>query len=541
MSKNRYNSVFSFRTITAIAMGVFVLTSSVTAEIVERYNAAGELTASGTDVAAVQTASGAAEGDVIKLSETATHNDGIEQTILKFTIQSATPGVQQTIKARSNGRLYNIANNAKTYNLSFKDIKYQGSADAVSGAIGLFFHTSPACTLDIKTDNVSFTGFKNAGYHGGVFGIDGSGILKITATNGLVFDSNRSNKTTGGAIHVNSGKLTITADTLTFNKNYATTKGGAIYKGSGDISITGNSIAFTENGAVNYGAGICNDGAGATITGSTILFDKNYTTANDGGAIYTKTNLTINGSDANAVTTINANYAPYKGGAIRCDGTLTLKTGTFNITNNYNTTASDKYSYGGAIHATSINTDAKTINFDSNKSTYYGGGLSVNSGTIKADTIIFNKNTSDNRGGGIFTNGSLTITGNTIKFTDNFANNFGGAIFNNAGDSTLTINGKDVLFSGNHISANDSGSIHGGNVTLNGIDADSVFTFKENYSKYYGAAINSNAVSLNTGTFKFTGNYETASSANYSYGGAISCTSLTGNAKEINFDSNTSR
>nr|MCR5162986.1 PEP-CTERM sorting domain-containing protein [Thermoguttaceae bacterium] len=169
------------------------------------------------------------------------------------------------------------------------------------------------------------------------------------------------------------------------------------------------------------------------------------------------------------------------------------------------------------------------------------GGLSVNGGTLKADTIIFNQNTSNNRGGAIFTNGSLTITGNTIKFTDNTANNFGGAIFNNAGDSTLTINGKDVLFSGNHISVNDGGTIHGGNVTLNGIDANSVFTFRENYTKYYGSAINSNAVSLNTGTFNFTGNYETSSDSRYSYGGAISCTSLTTNVKTLNFDGNTSR
>ena len=511
MSKNRYNSVFSFRTIAAIAVGLFVLTSSVTAEVVERYNAAGDLTASGTDVGAVQTSSGAAEGDVLILSGTTTHNAGIDQRLLKFTIQSATTGTKQTINASTTGRLYNFNDGAKTYDITLKDLDYQGAEAAVGNAIGLFMHTSPACTLDIKTDNVSFTGFKNAGYHGGVFGIDGSGNLKITATNGLVFDSNRSNASTGGAIHVNAGTFTITADTLTFKNNYAKTYGGAIKAASG------------------------------TLTADTILFDGNNTSGNDAGAIYATGAFTINGSSENAVTTINGNYAPYKGGAIRCDGKLTLQTGTFNVTNNYNTTSSDKYSYGGAIHAESISTDAKKINFDSNKSTYYGGGLSVNGGTLKADTIIFNKNTSDNRGGAIFTNGSLTITGNTIKFTDNFANNFGGAIFNNNGDSTLTINGKDVLFSGNHISANDSGSIHGGNVTLNGMDADSVFTFKENYSKYYGAAINSNAVSLNTGTFNFTGNYETASDSRYSYGGAISCTSLTTNAKEINFDGNTSR
>lgn len=495
----------------SLAMLVFLPAVSM-AEVVERYDATGTtLTASGTDVATVQKEAGAAEGDTIILSGTATQNSSIAETLLKFTIKSVTAGTKQTINANPTGRLYNFNDGAKTYDITLQDLDYQGYAEPVGNAIGLFMHTSPACTLDIKTDNVSFTGFKNAGYHGGVFGIDGSGNLKITATNGLVFEGNRSNASTGGAIHVNAGTFTITADTLTFRNNFATTYGGAIKAASG------------------------------TITAGTLLFDGNSTSNNDAGAIYASGSFTINGSSTDAVTTVNNNYTKYKGGAIRCDGTLTLKTGTFNFTNNYNTTASDKYSYGGAVHTATIDTDAKTINFDSNKSTYYGGGLSVNGGTLKADTIIFNKNTSDNRGGAIFTNGSLTITGNTIKFTDNFANNFGGAIFNNAGDSTLTINGKDVLFSGNHISANDGGTIHGGNVTLNGIDANSVFTFKENYTKYYAAAINTNALTINTGTFNFTGNYETGSSASYSYGGAINCTSLTANAKTLNFDSNTSR
>ncbi len=512
MSKNRYDFVFRFASM--LTVGLFVLTATVTADVVDRYNAAGDLTASGTDVGAVQKSTdngGPVAGDVIKISGTATQATSYGDPITKFTIQSATPGTKQTINA-GNTRLYNYNDGAKTYDITLKDLDFQGYKDPVGNAIGLYMHTSPACTLDIKTDNVSFTGFKNAGYHGGVFGIDGSGNLKITATNGLVFDSNRSNASTGGAIHVNAGTFTITADTLTFKNNYAKTYGGAIKAASG------------------------------TLTAGTLLFDGNNTSNNDAGAIYATGAFTIKGSSADAVTTINGNYAKYKGGAIRCDGTLTLNTGTFNITNNYNTTSSSDYSYGGAIHTSSISTDAKKINFDSNKSTYYGGGLSVSgAGTIKADTIIFNKNTASNRGGAIFTNNNLTITGNTIKFTDNSATNFGGAIFNNNGSSTLTITGKDVLFSGNHVSNNDGGTIHGGNVTLNGADADSVFTFSGNYTKFYGAAINTGAVSINTGTFNFTGNYETASDSRYSYGGAISCSSINANAKTLNFDSNASR
>ena len=515
MSTNRYNSVFGFRVLASmLTIGLFALTASAMAQNVIRYNAAGEETASGSDVGAVQQSGdngGPAAGDVIKISGTATQATSYGDPITKFTIQSTTPGTKQTINAGAT-RLYNFNDGNKTYDITLKDLDFQGYPDPVGNAIGLYMHTSPACTLDIKTDNVSFTGFKNAGYHGGVFGIDGSGNLKITATNGLVFDSNRSNASTGGAIHVNAGTFTITADTLTFKNNYAKTYGGAIKAASG------------------------------TLTADTILFDGNNTSNNDAGAIYATGAFTIKGSSENAVTTINGNYAPYKGGAIRCDAKLTFNTGTFNVTNNYNVTSSDKYSYGGAIHAETFEADAKTINFDSNSSKYYGGGLSVSgAGTIKADTIIFNKNTASNRGGAIFTNNDLAITGNTIKFTDNSATNFGGAIFNNNGSSTLTITGKDVLFSGNHVSNNDGGTIHGGNVTLNGADADSVFTFSDNYTKFYGAAINTGAVTLNTGTFNFTGNYETASDSRYSYGGAISCSSITANAKTINFDSNTSR
>ena len=514
MSTNRYNSVFGFRVLASmLTIGLFALTASAMAQNVIRYNAAGEETASGTDVGAVQQSGdngGPVAGDVIKISGTAPQATSYGDPITRFTIQSATPGVKQTINAGAT-RLYNFNDGNKTYDITLKDLDFQGYPSAVGNAIGLYMHTSPACTLDIKTDNVSFTGFKNSGYHGGVFGLDGSGNLKITATNGLVFEGNRSNASTGGAIHVNAGTLTITADTLTFKNNFAKTYGAAIKAASG------------------------------TITAGTLLFEGNNASDNDAGAFYASGSFTINGSSADAVTTVNNNYAKYKGGAIRCDGTLTLKTGTFNITNNYNTTSSDKYSYGGAIHTESINTDAKTINFDSNTSTYYGGGLSVNGGTLKADTIIFNKNTASNRGGAIFTNNNLTITGNTIKFTDNSATNFGGAIFNNNGSSTLTITGKDVLFSGNHVSNNDGGTIHGGNVTLNGADADSVFTFSGNYTKFYGAAINTGAVSINTGTFNFTGNYETASDSRYSYGGAISCSSINANAKTLNFDSNASR
>ena len=638
MNKNRCSSVYSFLAIAVLTAAVVGLSSSAKADVVERYNAAGDLTASGTDVGTVQKAAdngGPAAGDVIKISGTATQAVSYGNPITSFTIQSATPGVKQTINAGTS-RFYNFNDGAKTYNYTLKDLDYQGNEAVVTNCIGVFFHSSAAITMNLTLDNVTFTGFKEKEYTGAVFGFD-SGTLNINASNGVVFDGNQalgsgSAEYRGGAINVNqSGSLNITVaegDVITFKNNYATTCGSAINVGqkgtqipatingtsffdnnsvgkwggavhvwgnltfngdttftnnkangsdgggirqegdskytlkfNGDVTMTGNSapasrggaicsngitmnsdsINFKNNSAKSYGGAIMTTTGGLSMSANSIVFEGNHVSNNDGGALSISGDVSITGTGVNPVVTFNKNYCAYIGGAVNCKA-LTLKTGTFNFTNNYDTASSDKYSYGGAVYCTSINTDAVLINFDSNSSKYYGGALAVNgAGTIKADTIIFNKNTSSNRGGAIFTNGNLTITGDTIKFTNNSANNFGGAIFNNNASSTLTITGKDVLFSGNHISANDGGTIYGGNVTLNGADADSVFTFDKNYTKYFGAAISTNALTMNTGTFNFTGNYETASDSRYSYGGAIHCTSISTNAAEIKFDSNTSR
>ncbi len=640
MSTNRYNSVFGFRVLASmLTIGLFVLTADAIAQNVIRYNAAGEETASGTDVGAVQQSAdngGPVAGDVIKISGTAPQATSYGNPITSFTIQSATPGVKQTINAGTS-RFYNFNDGAKTYNYTLKDLAYQGNEAVVTNCIGVFFHSSAAITMNLTLDNVTFTGFKEKEYTGAVFGFD-SGTLNINASNGVVFDGNQAlgsgnAEYRGAAINVNqSGSLTINVadnDVITFRNNYATTCGSAINVGqkgtqipatingtslfdnnsvgkwggavhvwgnltfngdttftnnkangsdgggirqegdgkytikfNGDVTMTGNSapaasggaicsngitmesgsINFTNNSAKTYGGAIRVTTGDFSMKANSITFDGNHVSGNDGGALSISGDVSITGTGDNPVVTFNKNYSAYVGGAISCKA-FTLTNGTFNFTNNYDTATNnaDKYSYGGAVYCTSINTNAALINFDSNSSKYYGGALYTGGGTIKADTIIFNKNTSSNRGGAIQNHGNLTITGNTITFSNNSATNFGGAIFNKDANCNLTITGKDVLFSGNHVSNNDGGTIHGGNVTLNGVDADSVFTFDKNYTKYFAAAINTGAVTLNTGTFNFTNNYETASSGSYSYGGAIHCSSISTNAKEIKFDSNTSR
>ncbi len=394
----------------AALLGLCVFSADSTAEVVERYNASGTLTASGTDVATVQEEAGAAEGDVIVISGTATHNSGIAQTLESFTIRSAQAGVKQTINA-GNTRLYNFNNGVHTYNIKFQDLDYQGSVNPVSNAIGLFMHTSPALTLNINADNVSFTGFKAETHHGGVFGLDGDGSLNITAVNGIVFDSNRTNASTGGAIHVNAGSLSISGDSLTFRNNYAQKFGGAIYT-KASASITGNSVLFENNSVAN----------------------------NDGGAIQAAGALALRGLNSESVFTVRNNYAKYLGGAIT-SGALTFETGTFNFTGNYNTTSSASYSYGGAVNCSSLTADAKVINFDSNTSRYYGGGLSVKGGSavLQAETITFSNNTASNFGGAVYVSENLTFTGEGTAgtFKNNSAGNGNGNDLYLAGASSV--------------------------------------------------------------------------------------------------------
>ncbi|MBQ2621565.1 MAG: PEP-CTERM sorting domain-containing protein [Thermoguttaceae bacterium] len=498
---------------------VLVLTVFVNAQdTVSRTNTSGTVT--GTDVATVQTADGAAEGDVIILSGTATHNSGIDQTLETFTIRSATAGVKQTINAYQ-GRLYNINNGVHTYTINLQDLDYQGNASAVSEAIGLFIHTSPDLTLNINTNNVSFTGFKNAQHDGGVFGLDNAGNLNITATNGLVFDSNRANASSrnGGAIRMTNGALTINADTLTFKDNYAQKHGGAIHSGS-SVSITGNTILFSGSTAKD----------------------------NDGGAIHSGS-LTINGIDENSTTTFQSNTAKGIGGAIST-GALNLSTGSFYFDSNTLTTFQTA-GRAGAINANSITiTNVNTLSFTNNTSAskagamYSTGDISISAKSVKFEnnetTAGRSGNTNYGKGGGIFADGgNVTIDANTISFTGNKAKQYGAAIRVES-SKALNITGTTITFENNVVSDNDGGAISGSNLTITGKSADAVTTFKNNSAKYIGGAIGASSMTFKTGNFYFQNNkattyHDNATGGGISTGGAIKFS----DANIISFTNNT--
>ncbi len=525
MANNQYRLFKTSRVLTngilsALVLGLFVLTASAMADIVERYNAGGTLTGSGTDVAAVQNAEGLAENDVIIISGTATHNTGIAQTIQNFTIRSSQAGVKQTIKA-GNTRLYNFNDGVKTYNINLKDLDYQGYSSAVGNAIGLFMHTSPNLTLNINTDNVSFTGFKASTHHGGVFGLDGAGNLNIVATNGLVFDGNRSNASTGGAIHVNNGTLSIKADTLTFKNSYAQTNGGGIYAGNkltieadsitfesnstgggqggafyskNTTLISGNTILFKNNSSTAHAGAIRLDNSSATLTikGNSVTFDNNNGAGNEGGAICSHY-LVMNGTSASSVTTFKNNKTKNFGGAICAYTEATFKTGSFYFDNNSFSTRYTTNGYGGGALTTNKLTisDVNVLSFTKNNSAYNGGAINLTA------------------------SGVANIEAKTIIFEDNVANDHGGAIHGQT-DALVSITGESISFARNSNKSGDGGAIRMANSTVNvsGKNADTVITFSANVSKGLGGAISARA-NLSNGAFTFENN-----SAG-TYGGAI--------------------
>ena len=282
-------------------LSVFVLTVFTYAQDTEpdtvfRYaDGATESNASGTDITTVQKTEGAALGDVLKLSGDATQNGRLNLesnngAYLNFTIQSDTPGTMRTIKKTAGSdRFYNFNTTSGTNaSMTLKDLSIQGSDSEISDAIGLFFHSSTSSTtVNLTVDNVTFSGFKNSGYSGGVIAMDNAGALTITGSGtGKIEFNNNYAKTYGGAIH--GAETTITGNVVKFTNNTANANhGGAIYSYGGTLAITGQgdnpTIEFSGNTAGEYG--------GAIYSANSVVFSGNNTSA-----VFTG-NTAANGND----------------------------------------------------------------------------------------------------------------------------------------------------------------------------------------------------------------------------------------------------
>jgi predicted outer membrane repeat protein len=164
-------------------------------------------------------------------------------------------------------------------------------------------------------------------------------------------------------------------------------------------------------------------------------------------------NLTIENGSA-----VGANSADDRGGAIECDGNLTVEgcaivdchaltlgggidaeSGTTLVITNTTFTGDSADENGGAIfgHAVTVTNSA----FTGNSAQADGGGIST-TGTVTVLNTTFSGNTAGVDGGGISTSGTVDVTDST--FTANNAGTYGGAI---STSGSLTV--SDSTLSGN--------------------------------------------------------------------------------------------
>ena len=163
-------------------------------------------------------------------------------------------------------------------------------------------------------------------------------------------------------------------------------KGPAIYS---EKPISLQSCTFKNNWAKDYGGAIYCDGD-MTVNGS--VFEANTAKTEDGGAIYCDGNIIVNDSG------FYHNTAKVDGGAIYCTGKASLRNDIFNY--NKAETANSKC-FGGAVRAKN--------------------GCDINSCT-------FSENHAEDYGGAVYSDEQVNIKGAT-RFQSNGAGKYGGAVY----------------------------------------------------------------------------------------------------------------
>ncbi|MBR5911047.1 MAG: hypothetical protein IKZ55_03615, partial [Bacteroidales bacterium] len=304
------------------------------------------------------------------------------------------------------------------------------------------------------TNTMTITGNKATNGNGGGILTYASRTLNLSSTGTKTFTKNTATNGNGGAIGTaNGGTLTnCTIGGSTANKNEAK-NGGGVYLESGTLTVSGGT--YTYNTATENGGGIHLNGGSVTFSNSPNI---TYNNAKNGGGIYTNINVTL----PNGLSVSNNTASGSGGGVYVPSGkTLTLQ----NPTINSNTAAAG----GGGIYnlGTVGCTGSYALTMTGNKTTGNHGGAIHNRGTLTLTSTgakSFSNNTSNGSGGAIinYEGGTMTLNNGTFSFTNNTAtNNHGGAIYTN---TALNMSGaSSVTFTGN------TAKVHGGGIFATGV------------------------------------------------------------------------
>ncbi|MBR0239359.1 MAG: PEP-CTERM sorting domain-containing protein, partial [Thermoguttaceae bacterium] len=244
--------ILTFERILVLALGLLALTANLMADVVERYNSKGELTASGSDIYNVQFADGYADGDIIKVSEGAiflpvhtfgNSSDGYNNySANNFTLQGVGSSQVNLSDYTSDLRFYNLSSAVTSFTLKNVIFGEFGAGD-LAADFGAVINVPNGAT--IYTDNVTFsTNFTRNDYYNPIYPYTAGGAI-----NGCSHDSMDYDETV---------TLTIIG-TTTFEYNGAN-YGGAIFANNLTFSGNGSVGTFTNNDA-DYGSDLYVQGA----------------------------------------------------------------------------------------------------------------------------------------------------------------------------------------------------------------------------------------------------------------------------------------
>ena len=287
----------------------------------------------------------------------------------------------------------------------------------------------------------------NADKHSRIFNVpDGKTLIleNLTLTGGKAAGSGEGAQ--GGGILVKAG-CTAKLKNCTVKKCQADENGGAIYS-EGELTLDGSTIGGTSASDANkakYGGGIFLTGSDAacTMTGGKISYNEARRTDSerpDGGGIY-----------------------------IEQSASFTMKGGE--ISNNKSENSNSIVAYGGGVYvkgqaggtSASFTLENGTIK---NNTAYFGGGVVLNNGGIfnmQGGTIEGNHATND--GGGVGVQGIMKMTGGTIS--GNTASGKGKGVYVSTSQRVMEMSGSAKIDTDNDVYLDGSAS-NNAKITIDG-------------------------------------------------------------------------
>ncbi len=426
------------------------------------------------------------------------------------------------------------------------DGTYQGLNEPTHyGGVG-YVKTGDSAIVKAGTQFINNTAINGAGiynYVGGNLTIEDNVRFYSNNAVGIILPDGRANGGAGGAIQ-NFGTA-VMGDNLIFENNTAKWGGAAIYAGSnspgGHSTTIGSGAIFRNNtltDSASYGGAIFveddkNSGNVIFTLGNNSTFENN--SAMEGGSIYLKQG-TIAASIGEGATFKN-NTATETGGAIFTRTDLSLKGATFS---NNTATRVD----GGAIYNEGASLNIANSSFVGNKAGDWGGAIiNGNGGNANITDSVFENNMATTGGAiGSYKSSNETNVANSV-FKANEAVTEAGALW--LGNKSTVSNS---LFDGNKTTGTVYGNNHfdidneGGGAIFVGSSSKTAIegsTFTNNQSGTVGGAIatrsnaqNDGSSSLDITSSTFNGNKATVN------GGAVAAF-IDSTITDTNFTNNT--